>query len=124
MITVGREIGAPLTIALIVLTATLGVVLLRHQGLRTFATIKDALQRGELPAVALLEGLVLLVAGALLLTPGFATDAVGFACLTPSIRTALAEAALKYYVAHHLSPDNGKYRENKPTEISRDNRHV
>ena len=56
------------------------------------------MDRGELPATALLEGLMLLIAGALLLTPGFLTDAIGFTCLVPSVRSRLANSALKKVV--------------------------
>lgn len=95
LITIGSEIGALLTIALILFTAGLGVILLRIQGLLTLTKIRQSLDRGELPAATLLEGLMLLVAGALLLTPGFVTDTIGFVCLVPSIRSHLANSVLK-----------------------------
>jgi len=98
LIAIGSEIGALLTIALILFTAGLGVTLLRQQGLITLAKIRQSLDRGELPAATLLEGLMLLIAGALLLTPGFLTDAIGFTCLVPSIRSYLANSALKKVV--------------------------
>lgn len=86
LITIGSVIGVGLTIALIVLTAMLGAILVRAQGFSTFARVQGQLAKGEIPAVEILEGLFLLVAGALLLTPGFVTDAIGFACLTPPLR--------------------------------------
>jgi len=95
LIAIGSKIGALLTIALILFTAGLGVTLLRQQGLITLAKIRQSLDRGELPAATLLEGLMLLIAGALLLTPGFLTDAIGFFCLVPSIRSKIANSALK-----------------------------
>ena len=87
-----------LTIALILFTAGLGVTLLRIQGLMTLTKIRQSLDRGELPATTLLEGLMLLIAGALLLTPGFFTDTIGFVCLVPSIRTYVANSVLKRVV--------------------------
>lgn len=86
LITVGSAIGAALTIALIIFTALLGAVLVRAQGFSTFVRVQNQLAQGEMPALEILEGLFLLVAGALLLTPGFFTDAIGFAFLTPPLR--------------------------------------
>lgn len=94
LIQVGSVIGAGSTIALVVGTALLGAVLVRSQGFSTIARVRQQLDRGELPAMEIFEGLFLLVAGALLLTPGFFTDAIGFACLTPPLRRALIRQAL------------------------------
>ena len=95
LISIGSEIGALPTIALILFTAGLGVTLLRIQGFLILTKIKQSLDRGELPAATMLEGLMLLIAGALLLTPGFFTDAIGFVCLVPSIRGKIANSILK-----------------------------
>lgn len=86
LIEIGSEIGAVSTIALVVLTAVIGAWLVRRQGLEALTRVQRNLDQGVLPAMELLEGLFLLVAGALLLTPGFFTDAIGFACLTPPLR--------------------------------------
>ena len=90
LIEVGRSIGALPTIALLIALALLGSWVLRQQGLHTLATVQAALARAELPAAALLDGLVLLLAGALLLAPGFITDAVGLCFLLPPVRRWLA----------------------------------
>lgn len=89
LVEIGEVIGAFRTVILVVATALLGATLVRAQGLVTLARLQTELQRGEVPAVAMLEGVTLLVAGALLLTPGFFTDAVGFLILVPSLRTRL-----------------------------------
>lgn len=89
LIKVGGRIGATPTVALVVLTAVVGVTLLRLQGLRTLTRANERLRGGELPAQEMGEGLILALAGILLLTPGFATDAVGFACLVPPVRRRL-----------------------------------
>lgn len=94
LISMGRVIGAGATILVVVFTAVLGAWLLRLQGLGTLARVQAASQAGQLPAVELVEGLILLVAGALLLTPGFFTDALGFLSLVPSIRRRLAEGLI------------------------------
>lgn len=89
LIAVGSMIGAGLTIFLIILTAVIGATLVRRQGMATYARAQTHLQNGEMPAMEVLEGMFLLFAGALLMTPGFVTDAIGFACLTPPLRRAV-----------------------------------
>ncbi len=86
LIQVGQVIGAGWTIFFVVLTAVLGVWLLRIQGLSTLMRAQRKLQENELPAREILEGMGLVIAGALLLTPGFFTDAVGFFLLFPPTR--------------------------------------
>jgi UPF0716 protein FxsA len=90
LITVGSEIGALPTIGLIFLTAVIGVAMIRWQGLTTLMRANERLHMGEMPAREMLEGMLLALAGVLLLVPGFATDALGFACLVPPVRHWLA----------------------------------
>lgn len=90
LIEVGGVIGALPTVALVVLTATIGVWLLRLEGLATMQRVQARMARGEIPETELLEGAMLLVGGALLLTPGFVTDAIGFVCLVPILRRPVA----------------------------------
>jgi len=90
LIKVGGIIGALPTVALVVLTAVIGAALARHQGLATLRRLQATVDRGETPAIELLEGVLLLAGALLLLTPGFFTDALGFACLIPPVRRALA----------------------------------
>ena len=90
LIQVGGLIGAIPTVALVVLTATLGIWLLKLEGLATLARVQEKLDQGQIPETELLEGIMLLVGGALLLTPGFITDAMGFICLLPGLRRPLA----------------------------------
>lgn len=89
-IKVGTAIGALPTILLILVTAVIGVAMLRQQGLSTFQKVQTQMQHGEIPAVGMLEGMMLFFAGALLLTPGFFTDTIGFILLVPPLRKALA----------------------------------
>lgn len=95
LIRVGQWIGAVPTIAMVALTAVIGVALLRRQGLSTLLRGQRRLDAGELPAEEMLEGLVLAVGGALLLTPGFVTDAFGFACLVPPARRRIVRALVR-----------------------------
>jgi len=94
LIQVGEEIGAGWTIFLVVATAVIGAGLLRQQGLSTLYEAQGKMAHGELPATALIEGVMLLLAGALLLTPGFFTDALGFLVLIPMLRKRFARAVL------------------------------
>jgi UPF0716 protein FxsA len=96
LIKVGGLIGALPTVALVVLTAAIGAAMLRQQGLAVLREAQGSLDRGSLPARALLEGAFLVIGGALLLTPGFVTDAVGFACLLPAGRSWLVRQATRY----------------------------
>jgi len=93
LIQVGQVIGAGWTILLVVLTAVIGVWLLRIQGLSTLTRAQRRLQENELPAREILEGMALVVAGAFLLTPGFFTDTIGFLLLFPPTRVWLVSLA-------------------------------
>ena len=89
LLEIGGIVGAVPTIGLVVLTAVIGAALVRAQGFSTIMRIRGQMNAGEVPAVAIIEGAFLLIAGALLLTPGFLTDAIGFGCLIPPLRRAL-----------------------------------
>jgi UPF0716 protein FxsA len=91
LIKVGSVIGALWTVFLVVATAVLGAALLRQQGFSTFQRAQQSLAQGQLPATAMLEGVALVISGALLLTPGFVTDTIGFLLLTPLVRQKLIE---------------------------------
>lgn len=86
LIQVGQVIGALWTIFLVVLTAVIGVWLLKIQGISTLMRAQQKMQSGQTPAREMLEGVGLILAGAFLLTPGFFTDTVGFLLLFPPIR--------------------------------------
>lgn len=98
LIKVGSLIGAWYTVGLVLLTAVIGVNLLKKQGLSTLMRAQQKAQNGALPVSEIGEGLLLAVAGALLLTPGFVTDAVGFALLSPAVRSELAKGLAKRMV--------------------------
>jgi UPF0716 protein FxsA len=79
---------------LIIGTAAIGLFLVRRAGLNTLIKGQNKLSKGEIPQVEVIEGLLLLITGALLLTPGLITDSVGFLILIPLIRKTLAQYAL------------------------------
>jgi UPF0716 protein FxsA len=86
LIQVGQKIGALWTVVLVLLTAFIGINLLRYQGLSTLSRATWRMQSGQIPAQEMLEGILLAVGGALLLTPGFVTDTIGFLLLVPFTR--------------------------------------
>ena len=96
LIHVGGLIGIIPTIAICIATAVIGAALMRYQGLQTLTRVQAKLSQGELPALDMLEGAILLLCGLLLLTPGFFTDAIGFLCLVPKLRRIIATAILKH----------------------------
>jgi UPF0716 protein FxsA len=98
LLQVGGIIGAFPTIFLVVFTAALGAWLLRRQGFATWQRFQANLNQGAIPAYEMIEGPILLVGGALLLTPGFFTDILGFACLIPPLRKKIAQYVIENYL--------------------------
>ncbi len=98
LIQVGGIIGAFPTILLVVFTAVLGAWLLKQQGFATFQRFQESLAQGVIPAYEMIEGPIILVGGALLLTPGFITDIIGFACLVPQSRRKIAQFVIEHYL--------------------------
>lgn len=86
IIKVGSQIGALLTVLLVVGTAFWGIAMMRAQGFTTMRRMQQAMNRGEAPALAALEGLAVGLGGMLLLFPGFVTDTLGLLCLIPPTR--------------------------------------
>jgi len=107
LLQVGSVIGAFPTIFLVVFTAVLGAWLLRQQGFATFQRFQASLAQGEIPAYEMIEGPIILVGGALLLTPGFITDVLGFACLVPQLRKKIAQ----YVIENHLVQAGGPFQQ-------------
>lgn len=89
LIQLGDVIGFWPTIAIIVTTALLGSYLLRREGLSVWRRFNERLNRGDLPGTELLDGVIIIVAGALLITPGVLTDVAGFTGLLPLTRKPL-----------------------------------
>ncbi len=88
-ILIGGEIGFWSTMAVVLLTAIIGANLVARQGRGVLADIQREFVEGRFPARHLAHGAMILVAGALLVTPGFLTDVVGFSLLSPQIREVL-----------------------------------
>jgi UPF0716 protein FxsA len=90
LIRVGSLFGAWATVGLVLLTAMIGISVLKVQGIGTLRRAQEKMQEGQIPAFEMLEGLCLAVAGAFLLTPGFVTDTLGFILLVPAFRSLIA----------------------------------
>jgi UPF0716 protein FxsA len=95
IIVIGEAIGAFWTVMLVILTAVIGVSLLRIQGMSTLMRAQRNMSQGQIPAMEMMEGIALAVAGVLLITPGFITDAIGMLCLIPASR----QAIIRYIMA-------------------------
>lgn len=95
LIQVGSVIGAFPTILLVVATAVIGAYLLRQQGLSTLSRFQSNMSSGVMPAKEMIEGVILLVGGAFLMTPGFFTDTIGFMCLIPFTRHFFVDQLIK-----------------------------
>ena len=89
IVQVGQGIGVLPTLALLVLMSLVGGFLLRREGRRTWGALTSALQAGRVPAKEVADGALVVLGGALLLTPGFATDAIGLLCILPPSRAVL-----------------------------------
>lgn len=123
LIQVGQAIGAWYTVGLVLLSAFIGVNMLRQQGLSTLARAQQRMDQGEVPGQEMVEGIVLAVGGALLVTPGFVTDVVGFSCLIPAIRKTVVKGLLSRFTiiaagqagthAHYSGP-HGPHQDSVP----------
>ncbi|MFV1993595.1 MAG: FxsA family protein [Acidiferrobacterales bacterium] len=121
LIKVGGIVGAGWTVFLVVFTAVVGAALVRVQGLSTLNRIQQSMQQGKMPAVEMFEGLALFLAGALLLTPGFFTDAIGFSLLIPPLRrliikSILMRSVVKMSGGSDIKPGGGSAADPKPLD--------
>lgn len=121
LIEIGKAMGTLATLGLIVATGVIGATLARIQGLAVLSRLRTEVGAGRLPGDALTDGALILVAGALLVTPGVLTDAVGFLLLIPLTRAALKrhlkrrfEAAVKAGRVNVGAPLDGGPREAPP----------
>jgi len=109
LVFVATQIGAPLTVLIVVLTALLGMLLVRAEGRHTIRKIQRKLAQGELPTNELLDGGLLLVAGALTLTPGLVTDALGILLVFPLTRIPIRALLRDYVVVPYVDKQTGGF---------------
>ena len=118
-IQVGGFVGTFNTILIIFLTAAVGVYFVRQQGFRTFLKITVELQNQQIPVQGMFEGLVILIAGILLVTPGFLTDIIGFLGLIPQTRVFLL-TVIKNLFLQRYSNANKQYKKDIDETIDGD----
>lgn len=106
LIQIGQVIGAGWTILLLVADAVLGSWLVRHEGRRAWQALRLALAEGRMPARELADGALVVLGGALMISPGFVTDVFGVLCILPVTRP-LGRAVLTRLVARHLVSRTG-----------------
>ena len=99
IIQVAHVIGAWETIALLVLESMVGAWLLKRQGLSVLARVRDAVDHGRMPGKELVDGLLIVVAGALMLAPGFIGDVIGYLLLIPPTRALVRAPLMKRFAA-------------------------
>ena len=109
LVFVATRLGVALTVGLVVLTAVLGMLLLRAEGRATLARVQRKLARGEPPTDELLDGGLLIAAGAFLLTPGLVTDAIGFLLALPITRVPIRVAVKRYVVVPYVDKETGGF---------------
>jgi UPF0716 protein FxsA len=107
LVAVAGWIGAPLTVALVVLTALIGMLLVRAEGRHTARKVRERVKRGQLPGDELLDGALLIAAGAFLLTPGLVTDAVGLLLVVPVTRWPIRTALKRWLVVPYIDRKTG-----------------
>ena len=109
LIEIGSMFGALTAVTLVILTGFLGAFLARIQGLQTLFRIQESLREGRMPSGELLDALLIVIAGLVLLTPGFLTDSAGFLLLIPATRN-----SIKYWLRRQIEL---RYMKNQPEDI-------
>ncbi len=107
LLEVGKRIGTIETLALIVITGIVGAALARHQGLQVLQQVERETREGRMPGGALVDGVIILIAAALLVTPGVLTDAFGFLCLIPLTRRIMKATVVRWFERRIQSGDGG-----------------
>ena len=119
-IQVGGAIGTWPTIGIVIITAIVGTMLLRTQGFATLGNLQSSLGKGENPVTHIAHGALILVAGVVLLTPGFFTDAVGLALLMPPVRALIIKYGAERFkngsFTVHQSGSFGNQQSQQPTD--------
>jgi UPF0716 protein FxsA len=114
LINVGEQIGGWYTVAIVIVTAFAGAHLVRQQGLSTLMQAQQKMQAGAMPGQEMAEGLLLVIAGVLLVTPGFVTDGIGFLLSLPMTRPLIAKGLVKHLSIKVVNPSfNGNFAQHQ-----------
>jgi len=103
LIEVGDQLGALPTVGLVILTAAVGASLVRSQGLQTLMSAQQKMQQGQQPGQEVIEGVMLAIAGIMLVTPGFVTDFLGLILLLPMSRQFFAAKLLERMIIKNMA---------------------
>ena len=109
LIEIGSMFGALTAVTLVILTGFLGAFLARMQGLQTLYRIQESLREDKMPSGELLDALLIVIAGLVLLTPGFLTDLAGFLLLIPATRN-----SIKFWLRRQIEL---RYMSNRPEDV-------
>ncbi|WP_339770576.1 FxsA family protein [uncultured Paraglaciecola sp.] len=109
LISVGEQIGGWNTVAIVIATALIGSYIVRQQGLTTLINAQQKMQHGEIPGQEVAEGLLLVIAGVMLVTPGFVTDFIGFLFCLPMTRPLIAKGLLSKLQMQVVSQAQGGF---------------
>jgi len=107
LMNVGAWLGAWPTIAIVIITAWLGAKNVKQQGIATLQSVQNKMAQGEMPSDEIVAGLLLLVAGVLLVTPGFVTDIFGLSLLIPQFRSILIKSVQQHLTAASVNSSQG-----------------
>lgn len=116
LVSVGDAIGGVSTVLLVIITALLGSTLLKHQGWSTMAKAQNTAAKGQTPAFEMLEGVVILISGVLLLTPGFITDVIGLLGLIPFSRAYFINRILQKNAQRFFNQRNTVFVHKAPSD--------
>ena len=118
-ISVSDKIGLGTALLMALCTAILGGIIVKYQGIRTMFTAQQSMKKGKIPSQEIFDGLCLVAAGATLITPGFITDALGFALLIPAIRNVLRKklaASAQFKSVHIKAGYTESHTDHRPTD--------
>lgn len=99
LIRIGEAISWPCTILLVIATGVIGAALARFEGLRTLRNVQAAIQSGKTPTDQMIGGVLILIAGMVLITPGVITDGIGFLLLIPPVRMLVVRGLRRYFAS-------------------------
>jgi UPF0716 protein FxsA len=119
LIFVASQISVSVTFMLCLLTGVLGGSIVRAQGLNTLREIMRAPEQGRIPGREIISGLILLVMGTLLLTPGFITDTIAFLFLIPPLRSKVADRLARHFAARVKQAGPGSFSYSPPNQTPR-----
>lgn len=119
---IGGAIGLWTTLGIALCTAILGGLIIKYQGFLTMESMKNALAHGKAPVTEIFDGFFLVASGALLITPGFVTDAIGFLLLFPPFRSVIRDMISKRFKMYDMQsyPPHNANHPHDPTIIEGD----